>query len=137
MGQQPDLVLPAWDQMHIIPGGISAQDLTLNLSGTYTNRGTLAVDNSSPSAPQAASTTAALPLQTGGAVQLFGGGLNNQNGQISAQSLWAELDGDINADQSRITTQGNQVLLAAGSINAQGARFTSAQGDLVLDAQAA
>src|SRR5260221_14015373 len=45
LGGGKSVAWPDWKQMQIVPGGISANDLELNLNGQFINRGQLEVTN--------------------------------------------------------------------------------------------
>ena len=125
---------PQWDQMRIVPGGISANDLQLNLSGQLTNRGELDVTNNLIINAAQGIDNFGASIRAGGYTSLSGASLNNDGGSIQAGSLLAAIDGDISNNRGTITTQGGAYLQAGGNIAASEGRFESIEGQIVLDA---
>ncbi|WP_271465912.1 filamentous hemagglutinin N-terminal domain-containing protein, partial [Paracidovorax valerianellae] len=87
--------LPDWSQLHIVPGGISANDLALNLSGQFVNRGQFEVTNNLIIAAAGGIDNFGAGIRAGGLMRLSGGGLNNEQGRIEADSLLTSIQGDI------------------------------------------
>jgi adhesin HecA-like repeat protein len=134
LGGGQAVAMPAWDQLRIVPGGISADDLQLNLSGQFTNRGTLDVTRDLVIRAAQGIDNFGAAIRAGGSASLSGASLDNTGARIEAGSLLAAIDGDITNDRGSITAQDGAYLQAGGSITASEGSFTSTAGKIVLDA---
>ncbi|SDE77145.1 Haemagluttinin repeat-containing protein, partial [Paracidovorax valerianellae] len=134
LGGGASVSLPDWSQLHIVPGGISANDLALNLSGQFVNRGQFEVGNSLIIAAAGGIDNFGAGIQAGGVMRLSGGGLNNEQGRIEAGSLLTSIQGDIANSRGAIVAHNGGYLQADGNIAATDGRFTSDAGKIVLDA---
>lgn len=131
----PSLQFPTWNLAGVVPGGISAKDLQLNLSGSFSNRGSFGAANNLVINAAGGIDNSGAALKAGGSMQLYGGGLNNQGGSIEANSLLAKLDGDVLNQAGRMQTAGDLVLQAGGNLFAQNSTLTSAAVNVQMKAQ--
>ncbi|GKS87096.1 hypothetical protein AVMA1855_23110 [Acidovorax sp. SUPP1855] len=134
LGGGASVALPDWSQLHIVPGGISANDLALNLNGQFINRGQFEVGNSLIIAAAGGIDNFGAGIQAGGVMRLSGGGLNNEQGRIEAGSLLTSIQGDIANSRGTIVAHNGGYLQADGSIAATDGQFTSDAGRIALDA---
>lgn len=134
LGGGASVSLPDWSQLHIVPGGISANDLALNLSGQFINRGQFDVGNNLIIAAAEGIDNFGASIRAGGAMELSGGGLNNEQGRIEAGSLLTSIQGDIANSRGTIEAHNGGYLQADGNIAATDGQFTSDAGKIVLDA---
>ncbi|MDA8447176.1 hypothetical protein, partial [Paracidovorax valerianellae] len=118
LGGGASVSLPDWSQLHIVPGGISANDLALNLSGQFVNRGQFEVGNSLIIAAAGGIDNFGAGIQAGGVMRLSGGGLNNEQGRIEAGSLLTSIQGDIANSRGAIVAHNGGYLQADGNIAA-------------------
>ena len=130
-GQNPRW--PDWSQLRIVPGGISANDLQLNLDGRFTNHSQLDVTNQLVIHAAEGIDNFNASIQAGGNVTLTGKYLNNDQGSIGAGALLADIDGTISNNRGRIVVQNDAYLYAGGNIAASEGQFASSAGKLVLD----
>ncbi|SDE77353.1 hypothetical protein SAMN05192589_1373, partial [Paracidovorax valerianellae] len=73
-------------------------------------------------------------IRAGGLMRLSGGGLNNEQGRIEADSLLTSIQGDIANSRGTIVAHNGGYLQADGNIAATDGQFTSDAGKIVLDA---
>lgn len=133
LGGGKSVAWPDWKQMQIVPGGISANDLELNLNGQFINRGQLEVTNNLAIRAAEGIDNFGASIRAGGYTSL-GGGLNNRDGKIETGSLLTSLKGDIDNSRGSIVAHDGGYLQASGNIAATDGRFVSDAGKIVLDA---
>lgn len=128
--------IPNWSSLAVVPGGISAQNLNLNLTGTLQNAsGALNVNNNLSINAGTIDNTGAT-LAAGGQVQLLSNGFDNKDGAILAGSLLAQINGNLNTTNGRIVSAGDATVLVKNNVQADGAtlsggNFTlAANGDI-------
>ena len=125
---------PDWSQLRVVPGGLSANDLSLHLSGSFTNLGSFGVSRNLFIDAAGGIDNSGAALRAGGRMQLFGGGLNNQAGTLQAGSLYARIDGDILTQDARVVIEGGSWLDASGAILARDASLSSRSDNFILSA---
>lgn len=134
LGGGKSVAWPDWKQMQIVPGGISANDLELNLNGQFINRGQLEVTNNLAIRAAEGIDNFGASIRAGGYTSLSGGGLDNRDGKIETGTLLASLKGDIDNSRGSIVAHDGGYLQASGNIAATDGRFVSNAGKIVLDA---
>ncbi|MFE1572848.1 hemagglutinin repeat-containing protein [Comamonas odontotermitis] len=125
---------PDWNQLRVVPGGISANDLQLNLSGQFVNHGQLDVTNQLIINAAEGIDNFGASIRAGGTASLNGKYLNNDNGLIQARTLVTDIKGDISNNRGRIVASNGGFLQAGGNIAANEGQFISDAGKFVLDA---
>lgn len=123
-----------WSQLRVVPGGLSANDLQLNLSGQFINHGRLDVTNQLIINAAQGIDNFGASISAGGTASLNGKYLNNDNGLIQAGSLITDIKGDISNNRGRIVASNGGFLKADGNISATEGQFISDAGKFVLDA---
>lgn len=134
LGGGKSVAWPDWKQMQIVPGGISANDLELNLNGQFINRGQLEVTNNLAIRAAEGIDNFGASIRAGGYTSLSGGGLDNRDGKIETGTLLTSLKGDIDNSRGSIVAHDGGYLQASGNIAATDGRFVSDAGKIVLDA---
>ncbi|WP_373788827.1 hemagglutinin repeat-containing protein, partial [Delftia acidovorans] len=134
LGGGKSVAWPDWKQMQIVPGGISANDLELNLNGQFINRGQLEVTNNLAIRAAEGIDNFGASIRAGGYTSLSGGGLDNRDGRIETGTLLTSLKGDIDNSRGSIVAHDGGYLQASGNIAATDGRFVSDAGKIVLDA---
>ncbi len=123
-----------WSQLRVVPGGLSANDLQLNLSGQFINHGRLDVTNQLIINAAQGIDNFGASISAGGTASLNGKYLNNDNGLIQAGTLVTDIKGDISNNRGRIVASNGGFLKADGNISATEGQFISDAGKFVLDA---
>lgn len=135
MGSQFNPQWPNWDQLRVVPGSISANDLQLNLDGRFTNHGNLEVTNQLIINAAEGIDNFDASIKAGGNVTLTGKYLNNDQGSIQAGMLLTDVSGDISNNLGRIVASNGGYMQAGGNINAEQGSFSSDSGKFVLSSE--
>lgn len=125
---------PAWDQMRIAPGGITADSLVLNLSGKLVNRGVLDVTHELILRAAQGIDNFGAAIHAGGGAWVRTGDLDNRQGSLQARSLYAELDGDLDNNGGLIRASEWADIQIGGDLIATRGRFLADAGQLYLSA---
>ncbi|WP_326543442.1 hemagglutinin repeat-containing protein [Pseudorhodoferax sp.] len=128
-------VYPDWNQLRTVPGSISANDLHLQLSGTFTNLGSFSVINDLVVHAVGGIDNSGAALRAGGSMQLFGGGLDNRGGRLEAASLQATISGNLMTQGGSLQTAGDLTLRADGDLSAQNSSIASNAGNVQIAAR--
>lgn len=128
------VAMPAWDTLRIAPGGITADNLALNLSGKLVNRGVLDVSQELILRAALGIDNFGAAIHAGGGAWLQADGLDNRQGSIQARSLYAELDGDLDNGGGLIRVGEWADILVDGNLLATQGRFLADAGKLHLAA---
>ncbi|WP_291915360.1 hemagglutinin repeat-containing protein, partial [Limnohabitans sp.] len=112
---------------------VKADNLTLELTGTFTNIGPLVVSNAlTINAAQGINNSNA-SIHTGTLnINSHDGWLNNTNGQINAQSFNANIAGQLDNTRGKISVVGD-ANLKTGDVVATNGSFKSTSGNFTLD----
>ncbi len=124
----------AWDARRSVPGSISAGDLALFLSGSFSNRGELAVERDLILHAAAGIDNFGAAIKAGGYLELAGDTLDNRSGSIQASQLMASFTGDMDNTDGLIRVSDWAEIYSGGNITATRGTFVSDGGDFLLTA---
>jgi hypothetical protein len=122
-----------WAALAPVTGSVKADNLTLDLTGTFKNIGPLVVSNALTINAAKGIDNSNASIHTGTLnINSHDGWLNNTNGQINAQSFKADIAGQLNNNQGKISVVGN-AHLKTGDVVASNGSFKSTNGNFTLD----
>ena len=122
-----------WAALAPVTGSVKADNLTLDLTGTFKNIGPLVVSNALTINAAKGIDNSNASIHTGTLnINSHDGWLNNTNGQINAQSFKADIAGQLNNNQGKISVVGD-AYLKTGDVVATNGSFKSTSGNFTLD----
>lgn len=117
----------AWNSMNVIPGSLAAVNLALILSGTFQNRGELAVERDLILHAAQGIDNFGAAIHAGGYLELQGSHFDNRGGSIQADSLFAQFNSHVDNSDGLIRVSEWAGIFSGGDLINDGGRIEAGQ----------